>query len=363
MHIEEGLLQAYLDNEVSSGERELIEKHLLKCEECRVKLEELKNMDDFFLASLENQNIEIEQAEVDNALKNINLKIKKSKWKGWGRKVASYKKLVAGVAATFVFGTILFVPSVREAAADALHIFRAKQVESVEVNFDDLQRIERQISSKVGEVDLEELGKVTIHEQSERQSGRVTEIKEMVNFPIKVPKDFDENKKLNVNTALDIDFALDVDHFNKIVKDLGGNKFLPEDLKGNKFNISSAGTIHLSYDLGEDGVYLSQIATPKISVPDGINVDDLKDILMNLPILPNDIKNQLENIRDLQQTLVIPTDKDSSEVVKIRNSKAILQKHNDWQNLTWIENGILYYLSGSEKIDLVEIAKGLRDIK
>ncbi|SMB87163.1 Putative zinc-finger [Desulfonispora thiosulfatigenes DSM 11270] len=364
MHIKEELLQCYIDDELSLIERRQIEEHLKTCPMCQEKLVELKELDTLFSVSFEHPELKISEQDVNLAFKDINKEIKKEKRKGWKFKMANYKKIVSGVAATCVFGAMLFVPQVQEAVADGLHIFRVQKVENVEVNIQDLEKLGREFNSKVGEINLDQLGKLNVKEQANSEGLTLVKAQEKVPFALKYPAGFDLEQDVHVLGAMDIDFALKVEEVNKILKQLGSKDMLPEELDGKNFNVYSSGNVNMSYDVDGKWINLSQMESPQITVPQGVNVSELREILIGIPILPENIKNQLRNVRDLENTLLVPTENNGKDkVVTIGNGKGILQGDGHYSNLVWLDNGVIYSLSGHSDLDLVKVAKELRDVQ
>lgn len=392
MHLNEGLLQAYLDGEVSETEKKLIEKHLSQCGQCQIlftELKELNNLTNATIGQYEKQFTDI-SIDLQKAYEMFTKKRKNYQWKGMISKMFKHRKLVAGLAAGVIFATTLFVPPVRQAAADFLHIFRVQKIESIQIDMDDLTKMRNEFMSKVGEIDLKQLGKANIVSQPKFETMTLKEAKEKVSFPLKYPAQSNLGQEVQVNHESKIELTLNTDQVNKVLKQLGSKKLLPKELDGKTFSIYSRGQVglHLNLDDGNSGkdvtlimdgkeiprnkvnlvttnnrIILQQIASPEITVPDGVNVAELRDVLLNIPILPYDLKNKLQAVQDWQHTLLVPTAK-NSEIVNINGEKGILEKQKNYSQLIWQSDGVIYNLSinGSNQLDIVEIARNLRDL-
>ncbi|MDK2822395.1 MAG: hypothetical protein PWQ67_372 [Clostridia bacterium] len=365
MHINEGLLQAYLDSEVNKVQKEIIEKHLNECTICKNRLKELRELEEFLYVSFKSYEDEMQKLPLNTnkAYDNFKSRLKNNKWKGMINSVASFKKIVAGLAAIIIFATTVFVPPVREAAANFLHIFRVQKIESIQISIEDLNKMRDDFMNKVGEINLKQLGKANVVSRPKFTKMTLAEAQEKVPFPLKYPNGFSLEQEVQVNGSSEVQFTLNTEQVNKVLKQLGSQKLLPPELNGKTFSIYSQGQVDLHYRLGENN-WLSflQMASPEITVPEGVDVFELRQVLLEIPILPYDLKNKLEAINDWQHTLPIPTDEDS-EVVVVNGAQGILRKNKHSSHLIWQKDGVIYNLAGASQMDLVEIANNLRDVK
>lgn len=274
----------------------------------------------------------------------------------------NYKKTISIVLATAVFGVMLFVPQVQSAIADGLSVFRVQKIQSVEVDIAELEKMGRELHSQIGEIDLKQFGKLNIKDQGVMEEITLSEAKDKVPFALKYPAAFDLKQNVRVMGATDADFSLKVEEVNKILKQLGSKSMLPELLEGENFNISSSGNVSLTYFLDNNQVRLTQMESPQITVPENVNTKELRDILIAIPIVPEEIKSQLKNVRDLENTLLVPTDKNNKEsLVKIGDTQGVLHTNVHFKELIWLEDGVIYSLSSRGDVDLAAIAQGLKD--
>ena len=365
MHINEGLLQAYLDGEATNAQIKIIETHLDKCIICRNKLEELQNLDQIIIGAIKacENTISIDSSHTQDAYQRFERTLKENKWKGLMKKMINYKKLAVGIAAVAIFTTTIFVPPVRQAAADFLHIFRVQKIETIQLNMEDLNKMRNDFMNQVGEIDLKQLGKANVITQPKFEQISLAQAQEKVPFPIKYPANLDLNHEVNVTDKSGVEFTFNTEEVNKILRQLGSKQLLPVELNGKSFSVNTQGQVDLHYRLDENNwLSLQQIASPEIIVPEGVDVFELRQILLNIPILPYDLKNKLESVNDWQNTLLVPTDK-AVEMVKIQGENGILNKNPQSSHLIWQKSGVIYTLNGPSQLDLVEIANSLRDVK
>ncbi|MFZ7102671.1 MAG: zf-HC2 domain-containing protein [Peptococcaceae bacterium] len=392
MHITEGLLQEYLDHETTELHKEMIEKHLRQCSLCSAKLTELRELGEFVDNNLAEYTEQIEKipAHTKGAYERFTSLTGKHKWKGLVGKMLNYRKLAAGLAVTIIFATTFFLPPVRQAAADFLHIFRVQKVETVQLNIEDLNKIRDEFMNKVGEIDLKQLGKAAIISQPQTEVMPLADTLQIMPFAVKYPADYDLNSDVEINGEFAVDLTLNISEVNNVLRQLGSHKLLPEELDGKSFSIYSPGQVGIKIDGGAiiagedvrlvvdgerippDGVkirngnknfvYFSQIGSPEFTVPDGVDIAELQEVLLDVPIIPSGLKDNLKKIQDWQHTLVVPT-AGNNEIVRINGEKAVLEQTDYGSTLFWVSDGVIYSLSGSQDADLVEIADHLRDLQ
>jgi len=147
-----------------------------------------------------------------------------------------------------------------------------------------------------------------------------------------------------------------------MLKGLGSGTMLPESLKGKAFSIHMPPGVSMAYVQkdGRKGFSLSQFGTPEVNVPAGVDAKALRAALLDLPILPDDLRTQLANIEDWQHTMVVP-ESQGVEKVNINGTEAVFIQNKHFSNLFWVANGVLYQITGLQDRDTaVQIAASLK---
>ncbi|MCG0274800.1 MAG: zf-HC2 domain-containing protein [Thermosediminibacteraceae bacterium] len=372
MCYDEGMLQAYLDGELNEKEEKRIKAHLASCRSCEKLLRELKDLGDFAKNKLA---LDFNPPEDSLKKRYKYLMIKK----GAQDIMKKYGKLVAAFMAVLVISSAIWFAPVRDAVADFLSIFRLSKIEAVKITPEDLEQIKHRLNeSGIKEIDLEQLGKVraTGGGFEEVKPEDIALVFEKVAFeykPLKAPEGF-ELTFVGIEKPQRIEITPKVDGMNQLISALGGTKLLPKELDGKTFVVTSKGIVRQSYV--NEGVksrefksfVLSQIGAPEIHVPEGVDLTAVREAVLELPFLPENIRQQLYGIEDWQTTMPIPVDTEHADTEEITvNGKPGLLVKRTWGDnavdytIIWTEDQTIFVLEGNLPAqELLQIAASLR---
>ncbi|MEI4799757.1 zf-HC2 domain-containing protein [Bacillus sp. FJAT-51639] len=362
-----GFIQSYLDGELNRDERKQYIQHLDQCKACQQKLEEVSKLNQWEQVILNDEFANFSQEidiDVDQAWKTFEQNIRthkteeinseESKKKGrWHNMKKSSKRWITGAAAAAIVCVSLTVPEVRAGASNLLSIFRVKDVQLVQLTESDLHEIEGWISHmEEGEKSIKGIGKIGIkdngskkdaHFQSEQQA------REAGYAVPKVPNGYHVTS-VDTNPSFIMQFELDTEKANKLLKQLQSNTQFESALNGKQFSITVPESVRTQIDVEgnrtSSGFSYNVIDAPKISVPEGVDVAKLQKTVLELPIIPGNVKTQLAGIQDWTHTLPIPyvaKDAKASET-KVQGVKAVLYS-TDYENvLVWEKEGKLHMI-------------------
>jgi len=364
-----GTWQAYLDGEVTEQERLLLHEHSQNCQQCTAALNELNHLESWSNSRLSTYGAATDRmAAAQTSLSTDETKNNKAgtNLKGaiWMRR--GLRKWAAVAASIVMLTTALTITPVQQAVANFLSIFRVQQIEVVQLNPGDMQQMANAIESKVGEVDLQQFGKVEIKQKPEQKRLPLDNISSEVPFDFKLPAftpaGFMPEQAASIITGGKSEFQFNVEQVNSLLKSLGSSTLLPESLEGKTFSISTPAIVQVKY-LAPDGqrsFSYSQFESPEIIAPSGVDPNALRAALLDLPILPDDLRTQLAGIEDWQHTLILPSVQGTEELM-INGKKAIFARSNgDLTSLLWLDDGVIYQLRGSlDRAEALEIANSL----
>jgi hypothetical protein len=106
----------------------------------------------------------------------------------------------------------------------------------------------------------------------------------------------------------------------------------------------------------EQHIVVAQLASPTLTTPEGVDMNELREDLLALPGLPPDFVAQLRSIDDWQTTLVIPVPEGhSSEDVTINGEPGLLITSDDGEGAValWEHDGTLFIVGGTESGDII----------
>lgn len=367
--LSDNLIQAFIDGEGTEVEKAGVIKHLGLCSDCRKKYEQHLEANEFCSNALESYAGSMERIVFQKPLAPIIPLEKHMKpQKGVTASMKPYKKYLLTACALGLIVTGLTMEPVRAAVGDLVSIFRAESIKSVDISLGDLKQLEEAISTRQGEINIENLAEIK-QNGGEYKNISATEAQGAVTFklsPLAGLKDAVPTE-VSVMTAQQIDFTLNIDNVNSLMGTLGAEKLFNKNLDGKTFSIQMPATLTMNYNNEAENKYISysQTKMPQIMAPEGTNVTDLIDAVSSLGILPAELQSKLKSMKDMDQTLYLPNVNNSVEEMSINGLMVFgnFEKTNDNQigYAIWLEDGILKHVSGNfDKAELEQMIKGAK---
>lgn len=308
MCCDEGTLRAFLDGELPAEEHARIAEHVRGCAACARTLEALEAdaavaADALGCLQPPGEVVTLAASRPESGLLTR---------MGWGR-------IAAAAAAVLLLGSFAFAP-VRGAAAGLLRVFRVQKVQTVSISQQDLAQLSTLMEGgKGGHIDLKSYGELTVDE-SKTKGGQVTlaQAQAGVDFPVVVPRGLDGTPTFTLQPGETIKFKLKVAAINETLKYYGSDRTFPSSVDGKVFIVKIPTIVTASWSVAGaqkapsgaptegDAIFLGQARSPELVVPDGVDPAQLRDVLLNLPFLPDGVRTQLAAIDDWQHTLIIP---------------------------------------------------------
>lgn len=363
---EEGRLMAYLDGELDGDEREAVVRHLDGCHACRGTAARLDAGRAAAHAAL---------AAAGLTTGEYRSQAGRSRRDGVWRR---HRRLVAAAALAVACGTALGLPSVRSAAAEFLSVFRVEQVQLVTLRPGDIERIEAALRSGQGQVDLRQFGSVEF--SGGERSGPLDEKEALSRLdgtplprPDRLPDGFGA-PSYHVKSAATVRFTLNTQAVNSLSKSLGSGVSWPAAADGRPILVDIPTTVFVRYpavDPGRLGLEIIRLPAPRVKVPEGVDPEAIRGTLLALPILPQELRDQLAAIRDWRNTLVLPAMEGQAKRVQVNGKPAVYTQQGDVHtqrgdapaggNLIWVEDGLVTILSGPlGPEEAVALAESLR---
>lgn len=366
------IMQAYIDCELELAMRKDVESHVSSCSKCLEILDRLKENDNFAFGRMNNykefwQNYNFQPS--DRAVSKRISKDLPAKKKGeWGF-MKKYKKVISAACAALVITTCVAVQPVRSAIASTLSIFRVENVKGLSVSIDDIRDIQAKIAGHEEEIDMDKLGKIKssggkTREITADEAAELSDLKVM--FPSALA---DKTPRITTVEAESMEFTLNVENANRMLELFGGKELLPSGVDGKTFIMNFPRQVNLSYRMEDEKsrINIMQTKAPEIIVPDGIDVDEIYNSMVELPLLPDDLQQKLKSIKDWKNTLYIPVVEGETEEVDVNGVKGYLRssekagKGNVYSSLTWFSDGTIYMVSGNvDRDEIINTAESMR---
>ena len=392
----EDIIQAYIDKELPENEMNSVSEHIASCPVCQRIYQELLDDNNYISSLLDAYQDQIAcmplpapvfpaaapggehkssisglPEETGYIKKGLNLMHNKT-----------LRRITYSAAAVAVLLLVTIGP-LKSAAADLLGIFRVESFTALEFTPQDMKEIENAFSNG-GKVDLKELGKITTDGTPETREASMEDAKDYVDFPV---KQITSNKVIagsaQITDRCSATVVFDSSKINSLIESLGGESSFPDDIDGKELSMEFPASVRTVYSpVGdtdqtaairpssdiEEGSYevvtpensnntvtLLQSPSPQLTVPEGVDVQKLKDAMLDLPFWPQNIRQQLEGINDWSHTLPIPVNiaEEKTKEVDINGAEGLLL-HRSGQNgeseynmVVWHKQGIVYSLSGN----------------
>lgn len=367
------ILQTYIDGELDIGIKKEVEGHLLTCAKCSDALNVLKENDDFVFNKLSGYKRFWDELPAPAAAapkpgqpeKPIPLHEKGVPY--FMTLLSKYKKIAASACALVLVTTCVTVQPIRAAISDALSIFRVENVKGITVTMEDLYQIRDKLKQKNSELNLDNIGKI---KRSGGEQKRISneEALNLPDFHVSFPSQLaDVRPDIMTMEPATMEFTLNVANLNEILKSLGAKKTLPESADGKTLRINFPRQVVLKYTNGDKSYTVTQTKSPELQVPEEVNVDEIYNSMIELPILPEDIQRQLKSIKDWKNTLYIPVIDKQTEEVDINGVKGFLYtqenpRTNTVQSwLVWYTNGVATGIQGNmDKDEAITLARSMR---
>lgn len=359
MCYEEGNLQAYLDDQLDGVQWWEVTRHLENCAACRQKLEELRANDMLVRECLSVFPANApETGPAARARLNVVPEGKTNELQKYmGRKfgfMKQYKKLVAAAAMAAVMFTAFSFPAVRSMASEFLTIFRVESVKTINISHADIQELERAFQEGAGKVDIENFGKIEVTGKQESVAVTRAEAAGAVDFEVKLPRPEGYGEpELHKITGHTVKLTLDVDNINAMLQALGSTRVLPAELDGQSFSMNVPTGIMATYDNSNGKLFVAQARSPEIKTSSGVDVKVIRDALLSIPALPDNLRKQLLAVNDWKHTLPIPNVDGSSREVAVNGTTGVFITAGDGdgeqrtRSLVWQQNGVIYMVAGA----------------
>ncbi|WP_028401617.1 anti-sigma factor family protein [Ectobacillus panaciterrae] len=388
-----GFIQAYLDGELNRDERKKFIQHLDQCKECQEMLAEASKLNQWEKVTLDDEftgfsqelpiNVEkawqtFEQNLQKETMQETNSKESEKKGR-WHNMKKSSKRWIAATAAAAVVSISLTVPQVRAGANDFLSIFRVNDVQFVKLTESDLQDIQGWISQlNEGEKEIKGIGKVNIKDNENNKPAHFPSEQQAKEAGYEVPKAPNGYHVANVDVrpSFTIQFEIDTEKANKLLKQLQSKAQFENALNGKPFSIMFPKSVATFYNVtGEENqtsISFSYNVTkaPEISVPADVNMDKLRETVLELPILPENVKTQLAGIQDWKRTLPIPyigTKNAKASETTVQGVKAFAYDTDHELILIWKKDDKVHIMEGYQNAgkhvnldDFIKLANELK---
>jgi len=357
------MLQAFLDGEMDRSKRREIEEHLKWCPECMQLLEELRAAESLADRTLGPylEDSQLNAREPEGAWDRLQPRLRRVRREAWFGMVRRYRVATVGLAAVLVLAIGLSFGPVRAAAGRFLSIFRINRFETIAVTPDTLARVQEVIRQGFGLVKIGELGEVEFETSGPRGLVSNDQAEKALGFPLRLPTFLPEGMELQGLTAspnASLSVTLDVAKANQLLKSLGGETMLPEELDGEKFVLRVPASVDAQFG-GQGTFHVLQAMSPELDVPGNASPDAVRDAVLGMPFLPDSVKRQIRSIDDWQHTFLVPDVEGSTQEITVDGVAGVYvtlpeeyrEDSGPVNIMVWEKDGVVYAVTGQFSLE------------
>lgn len=363
---DEGTLEAYLDRELTNDLCKDVEDHVKSCLVCRRRLAQL-TQEQTFADAKTRAYLAVLKGDQNKAWHNLEQAWPQDKSKFPNKKGAifmllNYRKAAAAGVAIAVLGVSLTFAPVRAFADNLLNIFRINQVQSVSLDTEDFTQIEKALQHGAGKITLGDMGQVEMSKTGQSGPVSLAQAQQSTDFklllPAKLPEGY-SRVETQESAGGTLSFTLNTEKTNSILQDLGATTLLPPSLNGKTFTAKIPTVVQTTYQ-GADTLVVAEARTPELTAPGDADVGAIRDALLALPFLPDNLRQQLMAINDWQHTLIVPALNGASQNVTVAGTQGVYVTESQGTKtenakthtaLIWQKDGIVYGLLGNFSVN------------
>lgn len=263
---------------------------------------------------------------------------RRKKWIGAAGSAAAVAVLVVGAQA----------PGAGKAWAAMLQTFRIEHLAALQPgDFTQIQNAVEQAG--VTQLDLKQYGQLEQKRSGGYQDMSLAEAQKLAGYPLKALPGTSPSDQVHVQGAQEIILRPHVAKINELIHRLGGKSVLPAELEGQSIVVRFPMVVSQSSHGKQGSISLTQTKSPWIEVPPGVNMDDVRQVLLDLPFLPQDMRQRLSQSENWKNTLFVPSGPGGAENTRVNGHEAVLMRDSaaHFSTILWYNNGVLYNLDGT----------------
>ncbi|WP_135554673.1 hypothetical protein [Paenibacillus cymbidii] len=255
-------------------------------------------------------------------------------------------KLVAASAAAIALA-LLLSPWGGDAMAELQRTFSAKQVKTISISQEEMNGLRQSLAQGLEgdrSFNLAQYGEIEQRGQGEARMVGAAEASALAGRTLAQTPGAAAAEYV-YEPPQELIFTLHANEINTMIKWLGGKSTLPAGMDNKPITIRLPGAFGLKPDGA--GKRLLQFPSPVLEVPEGVDAEAIRRVVLDLPVIPQSIRDKLAAIGDWRTTLPLPAAGDRTRAATFGGQDAILQTTDNGRSLLWIRDGWVFMLSGT----------------
>ncbi|MBP3966612.1 hypothetical protein [Paenibacillus lignilyticus] len=263
------------------------------------------------------------------------------------------KRWLSGATAAVLASMLLFTSWGQGVMAAMLGTFRVQHFETIEISQSDLNAFQSALQDgTVGsrELDLNRYGDIQQQGGGQQRQVDEAEAAQLAGSHALKQLPGEGDKVMKYMPEQQVTFNLHPKEINKLLAMFGGKTKFPDSVENSPIVLKMPGTFMTKRvtQEGQTAKQLIQMPAPSLEVSDDIDVEQIRQAVLDLPVIPEDMRAKLAGIGDWRTTLPIPsTSTDNIHTTKVDGNEAIVTVSVNGRSIIWLQNDWVYQLSGS----------------
>lgn len=274
-------------------------------------------------------------------------------------------RVAAALSAVLAIVLVLSLSPMRTLADDFLSQFRVQKFAAVTIPMDAIAPMQMMFAASMSDADIDQLkaeldalGTIesTFGFDHEGMPSAVTLEQARETYgpfavPGSLPDGFSSQPEVYLTEAGAASYTMNVERAHEIVRQIGLPIYsLPDPTMYPTvtFMLNVPAAVGLAYtSTAGDVMIAGQMESPSLTIPDGVNMNALREDLLQFPGLPADLVAELRSIDDWENTLIIPVPEGArSRDVTVQGQPGLVIESADGSVVLWEKGGILYGVGG-----------------
>ncbi len=275
----------------------------------------------------------------------------------------------ASTAAVAVTGILAATPA-RGVLAAFLHTFRVQNLQAVQLTQNDISRL-KEVFTQKGKLSISQMGSFDTVQSSHftsnlsvAQAATATGLPDL--WPTSIP-DLASATAVNAVSPGETVIRLNVSNINAAIQAYGGTELFPQSVNGVPIQVQVPAMFNAGSYVGPNGpasgttsgtasgttsgttsgamsYTLVETRTPVVTVQSGVNMAQIKNAILALPMLPSTLKEAIAGASNWTDTLFLPTVSGQTQSMTFHGMPAVLGTNVTQPNsytLIWLNHGVI----------------------
>lgn len=367
MHLNDDVLRAYLDHELSAEQIVQVEAHTATCAECQERINQVRRRAQLIKSSFEM--LSPGPQEMPRPSQAFYQKMINSRKET--RSIMNTRRPLWTALATLIVLVLLFTLTPASAWANSfLSLFRVQKVAVVSFDPTAAQKSQELLNTQNDEIELLFQNNLNVTSEGETQwVNTFSEAADLAKFMPRLltgEKPF-ENPRFTVKPKMSVEFTLDQPKLQMLIDTLEINIQLPAEVNGQRITMDVPEMVSVYYgdcpskdaEVADEEVQpkncttLYQLSSPVINAPAELNVPQLGEAMFQFIGFSEEQARNLSSTIDWTSTLILPIPEGqgvSYQEISVDGVTGTLLLSGEYSvsrySIIWTKDGKLYSLNG-----------------